>query len=74
MLNGPFSIIVGHSRGMIGLNDRIKLRPMTAARKGDFVYMASEECAIREVAPEVDTMWNPRGGEAVMATLEEDAA
>ena len=35
LMNGPFSILVGCNKGMIGLNDRIKLRPMIAATKGD---------------------------------------
>jgi len=69
LMNGPFSIILGHSRGMIGLNDRIKLRPMTAARKDDMLYMASEESAIREIAPELDTVWSPKAGSAVIGTL-----
>ena len=34
LMNGPFSIIVGCNKGMIGLNDRIKLRPMIAGDKG----------------------------------------
>ncbi len=69
LMNGPFSIILGHNRGMIGLNDRIKLRPMTAARKDDMLYMASEESAIREIAPDLDTVWSPRAGTAVIGTL-----
>ncbi len=69
LLNGPFSIILGHSKGMIGLNDRIKLRPMTAARKDDMLYMASEESAIREIAPDLDEVWSPRAGTAVIGTL-----
>jgi glutamate synthase domain-containing protein 1 len=69
LLNGPFSIILGHSNGMIGLNDRIKLRPMTAARKDDMLYMASEESAIREIAPDLDEVWSPRAGTAVIGTL-----
>lgn len=72
LLNGPFSIILGHSRGMIGLNDRIKLRPMTAARKDDMLYMASEESAIREIAPDLDEVWSPRAGTAVIGTLKEE--
>ena len=68
-MNGPFSIILGHSRGMIGLNDRIKLRPMTAARKDDMLYMASEESAIREIAPDLDEVWSPRAGTPVFGTL-----
>ncbi|MDD1745035.1 MAG: glutamine amidotransferase family protein [Candidatus Methanoperedens sp.] len=69
LLNGPFSIILGHSTGMIGLNDRIKLRPMTAARKDDMLYMASEESAIREIAPDLDEIWSPKAGTAVIGTL-----
>ena len=72
LLNGPFSIIIGHSRGMIGLNDRIKLRPMTAARKDDMLYMASEESAIREIAPDLDEVWNPRAGTPVFGSLKEE--
>ena len=48
LLNGPFSVVVGHSKGLLGFNDRTKLRPMTAARKGDCLYLASEEAAERE--------------------------
>jgi len=69
LLNGPFSIILGHSRGMVGLNDRIKLRPMTCARKDDMLYMASEESAIREIQPDLDTVWSPKAGEAIIGTL-----
>ncbi len=69
LMNGPFSIILGHSRGMIGLNDRIKLRPMTAARKDDMLYMASEESAIREIAPDLDQVWSPKAGTTVIGAL-----
>ncbi len=69
LLNGPFSIILGYERGLIGLNDRIKLRPMTAARKDDMLYMASEESAIREIVPDPDEVWNPKAGSAVIGTL-----
>ena len=34
LLNGPFSVLVANSRGIVGFNDRIKLRPMVAARHG----------------------------------------
>lgn len=73
LLNGPFSIILGHNNGMIGLNDRIKLRPMTAARKDDMLYMASEESAIREIAPDLDEVWSPRAGTPVIGTLKTEA-
>ncbi|HIH86840.1 MAG TPA: glutamine amidotransferase family protein [Methanosarcinales archaeon] len=69
LLNGPYSIILGHSTGMMGLNDRIKLRPMTCGRKDDMLYMASEESAIREIEPDLDNVWSPKAGEAVVGTL-----
>ena len=47
LVTGPFSILVGFNGGMMALNDRLKLRSMVAAEKGDRVYVASEECAIR---------------------------
>lgn len=33
LLNGPFSLILGHRNGFIALNDRIKLRPLVVAEK-----------------------------------------
>ncbi|MFP4176311.1 MAG: class II glutamine amidotransferase [Candidatus Brocadiia bacterium] len=69
LLNGPFSVLVGHSGGMIGFNDRIKLRPMVAARDEDRLYVASEEAAIREICPEPETLWRPEGGEPVVGSL-----
>ncbi len=72
MVNGPFGIICGYGRGMFGLNDRIKLRPMIAAEKGDMVYIASEESAIRTICASPDRVWNPRGGEPVIAQLYEE--
>lgn len=71
LLNGPFSIIVGFKGGLMALTDRIKLRPLVAGKKGDFVYMGSEESAIRQLSPELDEVWMPRGGEAVISILEE---
>jgi len=70
LVNGPFSIILGCQKGIIALNDRIKLRPMVAATKGDFVFVASEEAAIRVVCPNPDRIWAPMGGEPVIALLE----
>ena len=68
LLNGPFSVLVGHSRGMLAFNDRIKLRPMVAARKGDRFYVASEEAAIHEVCTP-DSVRYARGGEPMMGEL-----
>jgi glutamate synthase domain-containing protein 1 len=69
LMNGPFSIIVAHHGEMIGLTDRIKLRPLVAGTRGDFLYMSSEEAAIRLVSPTLDKFWYPRGGEPVVGTL-----
>lgn len=69
LLNGPFSIIVTHENGFIAINDRIKLRPLTAAKKGDMIYVASEESAIRQVCKNPESVWIPRGGEPVIAEL-----
>jgi len=72
LLNGPFSIILGHSRGMVGFNDRIKLRPMTCARKDDMLYISSEESAIWEIAPDLDKVWSPKAGTPVAGVLDEE--
>ena len=69
LLNGPFSILVGHSGGFIGLNDRTKLRPMTVARKDDMLYIASEEAAIRVVCEAPDDVWLAEGGVPVVGVL-----
>lgn len=71
LLNGPFSLLFGHSNGLVGINDRIKLRPLVAATKDDLVYMASEESAIRATCPDPDTVWAPRAGEPVIVELEQ---
>lgn len=68
LITGPFSIILGFDNGIMALNDRLKLRSMIAAEKDDVVYIASEECAIRAICPEVDKIWSPRGGEPVIIT------
>jgi glutamate synthase domain-containing protein 1 len=54
---------------MMGLNDRIKLRPLVAATKDDFLYIASEESAIRVVCPEPDEVWAPKAGDPVVGVL-----
>ena len=73
LLNGPFAILVGHHRGLIGLTDRIKLRPLVAGVQGDFVFMASEESAIREISPHLEKVWALRAGEPLMVELEVQA-
>ena len=69
LITGPFSILVGYTGGMMALNDRCKLRSMVVGERGDTVYVASEECAIRTVQPDLDRLWSPRGGEPVIVTL-----
>jgi glutamate synthase domain-containing protein 1 len=74
LVNGPFSIILGSEKGMLALNDRIKLRSMVAAEKGSKTYVASEESAIRLICPDPDRVWSPKGGEPVAAFLNDSAA
>jgi glutamate synthase domain-containing protein 1 len=71
LLNGPFAILFANNRGLVGLNDRVKLRPLVAATKGEYTYMASEESAIREICPDPEAVWAPIAGEPVIALLEE---
>ena len=73
LITGPFSILVGFTGGIMALNDRLKLRSMVVGEKGDTVYIASEESAIRIVEPELDTLFSPRGGEPVVYRLREEA-
>lgn len=66
LVNGPFSIIIGSSVGMLALNDRLKLRALVAAEKGDMVYLASEEAAIRAICPNADNVRTVDGGVPLM--------
>ncbi len=67
LMNGPFSIIFARHGLMVGLTDRIKLRPLIAATTKDLFFLSSEESAIRRVKPDLDNVWHPRGGEPVVA-------
>jgi glutamate synthase domain-containing protein 1 len=69
LITGPFSILVGFDNGLMALNDRLKLRSMVVGEKDDFVYMASEEAAIRIIEPNLDRVWAPRGGQPVIIFL-----
>lgn len=69
LLNGPFAIVLGFNGGMVALNDRIKLRPLIAARQGSVLMVASEDSAIRSVMPEPDDLWMPKAGEPVIARV-----
>lgn len=71
LITGPFSILLGFEGGLMALNDRLKLRSLVAAEAGDTFYVASEECAIRTIQPQLDRVWAPRGGEPVIVRLNE---
>jgi len=70
LVNGPFSVILGSGNGIVALNDRLKLRSLVAATKGDFLYIASEESAIRRICKNPEKVWTPKGGEPVIGLLE----
>jgi glutamate synthase domain-containing protein 1 len=70
LLNGPFTVIIAHQGEMIGLTDRIRLRPLTVGVKGAVLYLSSEESAIRLVSPDLDRAWIPMGGEPIVGSLE----
>ncbi len=69
LLNGPFGFILSNKDGMIGLNDRIKLRPLVAAKKDDLIFISSEEAAIREVCKTPEKVWMPKAGQPIVASL-----
>jgi glutamate synthase domain-containing protein 1 len=69
LLNGPFAVVIAHHGEMIGLTDRIRLRPLTVGEKGDMLYLSSEESAIRLISPDLDKAWIPMGGEPVIGRL-----
>ncbi|UCE97883.1 MAG: glutamine amidotransferase family protein [Dehalococcoidia bacterium] len=71
LLNGPFTVIIAHHGEMIGLTDRIRLRPLTVGTKNDVLYLSSEESAIRLICPNLDSAWIPMGGEPIIGRLTE---
>lgn len=73
-LNGPFAFLFGYSGGLIGLNDRIKLRPFLVGEKGETIYMASEEAALRVLCPDVENVSAPTAGVPVIARLRSHSA
>ncbi|MCS7233962.1 MAG: glutamine amidotransferase family protein [Synergistetes bacterium] len=70
LVNGPFAVVIANSHYMIGLNDRTKLRPLVAAKGGDFLYIASEESAIRAISNGLEKVWMPKAGEPVIGKVE----
>ncbi len=73
LLNGPFAVIIAHRGEMIGLTDRIRLRPLTVGEKCNMLYLSSEESAIRLICPELDRAWIPTGGEPIVGRLRTSA-
>ncbi len=71
LLNGPFTVIIAHHGEMIGLTDRIRLRPLTVGTSGSMLYLSSEESAIWLICPELDRSWSPVGGEPVVGSLKQ---
>ena len=71
LITGPFSIVLGFSGGLMALNDRLKLRSMVVGEQDDKVFIASEEAAIRVMAPQVQNVWSPAGGEPVIVRVKE---
>ncbi len=69
LVNGPFAVIIATNDKMVGINDRVKLRPLVAAKKDDFLYIASEEAAIRVVCKNLDKVWMPKAGEPVIGEI-----
>ena len=73
LLTGPFSIVLGFDGGLMALNDRLKLRSMVVAEKDDMRYVASEEAAIRIMAPNAEKVYAPAGGEPVIFKVQKGA-
>jgi len=70
-MNGPFTVIIARMGEMIGLSDRIRLRPLVAATAGARLYVSSEIAPVYLVEPEIDAVWTPFGGEPVIGRLGE---
>ena len=71
LITGPFSIVLGFEGGLMALNDQLKLRSMVVGEKDDKVYIASEEAAIRVMAPDAENIYALAGGEPVIVRVKE---
>jgi len=70
LLNGPFTVIIAHQGEMIGLTDRIRLRPLTVGVKESMLFLSSEESAIRLVCSDLEEAWIPVGGQPIIGSLD----
>ena len=73
LITGPFSIVLGFDGGLMALNDRLKLRSMVVGEKGERVFIASEEAAIRTMEPNAENILAPAGGEPVIVNVKDGA-
>jgi glutamate synthase domain-containing protein 1 len=71
LVNGPFTVIIARQGEMVGLTDRIRLRPLTAAIGDNRLYVASEEAPIRLICPKPQRVWTPVGGDPIIGRLGE---
>lgn len=66
LMNGPFSIAAvteyGNRLYLLGLTDRVKLRPLIAAVSGDLFILSSEECGVRGSGFKPDRVWMLEAG------------
>ena len=69
LINGPFTVIIARQGEMMGITDRIRLRPLTAAVDNNRLYLSSEEAPIRLVCPRPQRVWTPVGGEPIVGRL-----
>ncbi len=69
LLNGPFTVIIAREGEMLGLGDRIRLRPLAVGIKDDLLYISSELSAIHLVQPDIQYTWTPEGGQAIVGRL-----
>ncbi|GBC75643.1 Glutamate synthase [NADPH] large chain [archaeon HR06] len=71
-LDGPFTVIAGYSDGkdtyLLGFVDRSKFRPMVVGEDDRGIYMASEECQIKLIAPKAK-VWTPEPGGFILASV-----
>ncbi len=70
LMNGPFAIVVAKPDMMLGITDRIKLRPLVRGENGKKLYISSEEAAIRRMDPDVGEITMPRAGYPVIGRVE----
>ncbi|MCD6536003.1 MAG: glutamine amidotransferase family protein [Thaumarchaeota archaeon] len=74
-VNGPFSIAVAlRFNGrlyLIGLTDRLKLRPLTVASNDKLFMISSEECGIRAIEPNPKMISRPRADEPIYMRIDE---